>query len=284
MDTYKNAFKKAIAEGKIDKRLLPWEQTETETEPSTRKVLEKINYYLPDQLQQLPDPVLNDFRIISENLRSLAIQGSLKIIGITSPVPRHGASTLCAILSLIVAVAGKRNGYSESIQTKFAKIDETKKPDFPVLLIDAQMKNPMLHEIFQIKVGEGLFDLLNDMSSFENVLKEVDIPELKLLTIGTNEDYQFVHRHFENFKFLLEGIKSQFEFVFVDIPPVLRYAEGIALSKLCDGVVMVVQAGETRWEVAQQARRSLAKADVNVIGSILNRREYYIPNWLYHML
>jgi protein-tyrosine kinase len=282
MDTYKNAFKKAIAEGKIDKRLLPWEQIATET--TARKELEKINYYLPDQLRQLPNAVLNDFRIISENIRSLAIQGSLKIIGVTSPVPRHGASTLCAILSLIVAVAGKRNGYSESIQNRFAKIDENKRPDFPVLLIDAQMKNPTLHRIFQVKIGEGLFDLLNDMSSFENVLKAVDPPELKLLTIGTNEGGQFVHRHFENFSYLLEGIKTQFEFVFVDIPAVLPYAEGIALSKLCDGVVMVVQAGETRWEVVQEARRALAKADVNVIGSILNRREYYIPNWLYQML
>jgi hypothetical protein len=47
---------------------------------------------------------------------------------------------------------------------------------------------------------------------------------------------------------------------------------------------MVMQAGEIRWEVIQEARRLLEKAGVEVIGGILNRREYFIPNWIYRII
>lgn len=274
MSTYENAFQKAMAEGKIGKDMFPWEQVQ----PNATNLyeLEQIYHDLPDRLKQLPFSVLNEFQIISENIRSAAIQNSLNVIGITSPTPYQGTSTLSAILSMIIA-SGKRSGPSREIH------GENPLKGFPVLLIDAQVRNPSLHHIFQINGRRGLFDLLNFNASLDSVIKDVDTPQLKLITVGEDYDH-FVHDHFENLRYFLGGLKSQFEFVFMDIPPVLHYAEGIALSKLCDGIVMVVQAGQTRWEVVQEANRALQKANINVIGGILNHRKYYIPNWLYRMI
>ena len=69
-------------------------------------------------------------------------------------------------------------------------------------------------------------------------------------------------------------------FIFIDIPPLLEYAEGITLSKLCDGVVLNVKSGSTRWESVQEAKGLLEKANVNILGTILNRRKSYVPDWV----
>ncbi len=73
-------------------------------------------------------------------------------------------------------------------------------------------------------------------------------------------------KHQAKLKYYLDVLKTKLEFVLLDIPPLLQYAEGITLSKLCDGLILVIEAGETRWEVVQQAKRLLERANVNLIG------------------
>jgi Mrp family chromosome partitioning ATPase len=51
-----------------------------------------------------------------------------------------------------------------------------------------------------------------------------------------------------------------------------------------DGVIMVLQAESTRWEVAQSARERIESEKVKVLGAVLNRRQMYIPHWAYRML
>ena len=79
-------------------------------------------------------------------------------------------------------------------------------------------------------------------------------------------------KHLEKLKSYLDILKTKIEFILLDIPPLLQYSEGIALSKLCDGIILVIEAGETRWEIVQQANRLLEKAHVNLIGGVLNRK------------
>jgi Mrp family chromosome partitioning ATPase len=74
------------------------------------------------------------------------------------------------------------------------------------------------------------------------------------------------------------------DWVLFDAPPVNHFDEGLALSGMVDGVVMVIQAEKTRWEVAQSAKQRLEDSGGRILGVVLNKRKFYIPKWLYETI
>lgn len=82
-------------------------------------------------------------------------------------------------------------------------------------------------------------------------------------------------------KSLLEKLRSQFEYIIIDAPPVIGHSETLALSKLTDGVLFVVKANQTRWEIIDEARGQLKDVGAKVLGVVLNERRFFIPNGIY---
>ncbi|MNG16301.1 Tyrosine-protein kinase YwqD [compost metagenome] len=83
---------------------------------------------------------------------------------------------------------------------------------------------------------------------------------------------------------LLKHMGEHYRFVVVDGEAVYASADSLIIGTLVDGVVLVVCAEETRWEVAQAAAQRLTQAGARLIGSVFNRRKYYMPKWLYNNL
>ena len=79
---------------------------------------------------------------------------------------------------------------------------------------------------------------------------------------------------------LLE-LSHQFDFIIIDTPAVMKSSEAQILASFLDGVIFVVKAEKTKWEVAKIALDMIENSGGKVIGSILNRREFYIPKFLY---
>ena len=79
-------------------------------------------------------------------------------------------------------------------------------------------------------------------------------------------------------------LRRQYSAIICDLPPVLEQGPAMQIAGIMDGVVLVVEAEKTRWEVANKARNALLLADSNVIGTILNKRQFHIPEWLYKTL
>jgi protein-tyrosine kinase len=69
-----------------------------------------------------------------------------------------------------------------------------------------------------------------------------------------------------------------------DLTAPLASPEGLHLAKVLDGVVLVLEAEETRWQVAQSAQRLLENAQVRIIGTVLNKRRHFIPDKIYRLL
>ena len=82
----------------------------------------------------------------------------------------------------------------------------------------------------------------------------------------------------------LAELRAEFDFVLVDGPPVNLYADTALLGKLADGVVLVVQANSTHREAARKAKESLASANVRLLGVVLNKRTFPIPEFLYRKI
>lgn len=82
----------------------------------------------------------------------------------------------------------------------------------------------------------------------------------------------------------LSGLRQKFRHVLVDLPPVLQYPDAALLGGALDGVVLVIEAEETRWDMAQQATRRLEAGGVKLLGAVLNKKPRVIPDWLQRML
>lgn len=80
---------------------------------------------------------------------------------------------------------------------------------------------------------------------------------------------------------ILSVWKKDYEFVVVDLPPLNNDPGVIALAHLAEEIIWVIEAEETRWEVAQQQKEHMLKSGVNFAGVVLNKRKFYIPEWLY---
>ncbi|MEI6125824.1 MAG: Wzz/FepE/Etk N-terminal domain-containing protein [Pseudomonadota bacterium] len=78
--------------------------------------------------------------------------------------------------------------------------------------------------------------------------------------------------------------RKDYEFVVIDLPAVLDNSSVPTLSRLADKVILVVEAERERWEVINRAKELLEGANANIIGAILNKRNIYIPEWLYKSL
>jgi protein-tyrosine kinase len=81
-----------------------------------------------------------------------------------------------------------------------------------------------------------------------------------------------------------KALRQRYELVVVDSPPATASADGLAICGKVDGVVLVVEAERTRWPVAQSLRNAIVRSGGNVIGVVLNRRKFYIPNFIYRRL
>ncbi|MGE7989970.1 CpsD/CapB family tyrosine-protein kinase [Pseudomonas sp. NPDC089554] len=88
----------------------------------------------------------------------------------------------------------------------------------------------------------------------------------------------------ERLRILLNQFAAQYRFVVIDGEAIYASADSLVIGTLVDGVILVVCAEQTRKEVAQAAAQRLTQAGARLIGSVFNKRKYYMPKWLYDNL
>jgi Mrp family chromosome partitioning ATPase len=88
----------------------------------------------------------------------------------------------------------------------------------------------------------------------------------------------------ERIKARFAELRKEFEFVIIDAPPLTRYSDAIALGQLSDGLVLILEANSTRREAALAAAESLRSFGIKIIGAVLNKRTFPIPEKIYRRL
>jgi len=153
-----------------------------------------------------------------------------------------------------------------------------------VLLVDANFRRPTLHRYFGLEQGPGLADILETEADWQKMMHLVKDSDLCVITSGKNKKNPaelFVSEMMLQF---VQSVRSVFNYIIFDSPPVLNDVDAVSLSSVVDGVILIVRAGQTRWEVAQNAKHKLLSADANLLGVALNRRKASIPDGLYQSL
>ena len=198
----------------------------------------------------VPPNFAEAFRSVRTNvLFSSAEEGSRSLV-ITSTGPGEGKTTVAANLAVGFAQAGQR-----------------------VLIIDADMRRPRVHEVFGQNQEPGLSNLMVGNAKASETVRKSGIPGLWILAAGRIPPNPAELLGSQRFKDFLNSLKDHFDWVIVDSPPVMAVTDAAIAANAASGVVFVVGAEMTSRHAARQAVDQLEQGRARFVGAVLNRVE-----------
>jgi polysaccharide biosynthesis transport protein len=156
-----------------------------------------------------------------------------------------------------------------------------------VLVIDADLRRPSCHKALGMKGGPGLSEVLTGQRKVEKVIKRTTVDNLHLLSSGAIPPNPAELIGSVKMYEVLTALRTQFDYVFIDSPPVMPVSDALLMAKMVDGVVMVIGGQETPKKVVKEARARLTYARAKILGTVLNkvdlqRSGYYYHNYYYY--
>lgn len=145
------------------------------------------------------------------------------------------------------------------------------KSDVKAILIDADMRKPRIHDIFHIdnEIGLSVF-LSGNIEIGDGIIRESGIENLHVIPSGPIPPNPAELLGSYKFEELIQGLYPFYNFILIDTPPVLGIADPLIVSRKTDGVILVVKAGKTPKEAAQEAKRLLRGVNAKILGAVLN--------------
>lgn len=151
----------------------------------------------------------------------------------------------------------------------------------PVCVMDANLRRPALHLCFGMENLRGLTDAVFKPGPITQFVQKLPGNNLWLLPCGSMMSQLSAGMKAEHLQARIKELRGEFAYVLIDSPPVSEHTDAILLGKLTDGVVLVLESNATRREVARIAKEDLEAAQVRVLGAVLNKRTFPIPQFLY---
>ncbi|WP_243075646.1 polysaccharide biosynthesis tyrosine autokinase [Microbacterium sp. SS28] len=187
-------------------------------------------------------------RELRTNLQFMDVDNPPRAIVITSPLPGDGKSTLAGNLAVSLGAAGEH-----------------------VILVDADLRRPMVAELFDLPQGAGLTDILAGRAEVVDVVHNVShSPNLAVITSGRIPPNPSELLGSKRMRDLIRTL-SEHAFVIIDAPPLLPVTDAAILSHVTDGALVVVSAGKTTYDMLTKAVDNLEKANARTLGIVLNR-------------
>lgn len=153
-----------------------------------------------------------------------------------------------------------------------------------VCLVDANLRTPGLPEYFGVTNHYGLTDSLLQDGAIRTFAKQLRQENLWLLSCGSLSSDSANLLNSERLKGRIDELRQAFDYVLIDAPPLGKYNDAMALGRIADGLILILEADATRREAAVQVTENLRAGQVNVLGAVLNKRTFPIPESLYHRL
>lgn len=192
-------------------------------------------------------PIAESYRSLRTAVSYAAIERKIRLILVTSSVPQEGKSTTSANLAIVLAQSGART-----------------------LLVDCDLRRPILHSIFGLHKEPGLVNCLIGNSTVDEAVVPSGIPNLWLLRSGSippnPSELLGSHRMVE----VLEELKERFDTIILDSPPVGAVTDAVILSTVVDATIVVVRAHQTKFEFLRRTHEELERVFVPPLGVVLN--------------
>ena len=236
---------------------IPKSQTERR-DPARTRMRDLVTHFKPESMGA------EAFRALRTNLQFLRLESKGKIFLITSSFVQEGKTLNIVNLALTMAQAGNR-----------------------VLLVDADLRKPLVHKVFGLSESPGLTDyvlgnyhrkeicnticdvMLGDFG-LDNLLKTPGIDNLHIVTAGTRPPNPSEILGSARFREFLDVVKQDYHFIFIDTPPILPVADASEIATLSDGVFLLYKVGKIGRGVLKRAKSNLDNVDACLVGVILN--------------
>lgn len=194
------------------------------------------------------NPAAEAYRTLRTNLTFAALDNPIETLVVTSAAPGEKKSTVLANLAVTMAQGERR-----------------------IILVDADLRRPGLHEIFGVANDRGLTTMIVEEAALQDPpLLDVGVDNLWLVPSGPlppNPTDILGSRKMEQ---VIAALKARADVILFDAPPVIAVTDATVLGTKVDGVLLVVCAGHTRREHAQRARELLERVHVRIVGAVLN--------------
>lgn len=175
-----------------------------------------------------------------------------RVLAVTSVNPGEGKTTVVSNLAIALAEIS-----------------------WPVLLIDADLRRPRIHELFDLDNRSGLTELLHEQDTLEGrplktLLSQTKIPGLYVLTSGRISWTASNLLHSPRLPELMKLLRKEFDTIFIDTPPMQHLADARVLGRVADSMILVIRAGRTTRGMALSAKQRLGEDGIPVLGTVLN--------------
>ncbi len=206
--------------------------------------------------------ISEQYKILREQLKRLRTETGVRSVAITSPVKRDGKTTVSVNLASAIALE-----YEEK-----------------VILIDADLRAPTVHRYFNY---DGTFGLSNFLSSnsagmIRDLVRETHVSGLRYIPAGKPTRFASELLAKDKMRRLIEEVHSEFpgHMVIIDSPPVLATPDPLVLSRLVDGVIMVIRAGKTPRDYLAKALSAFSSN--KILGVVLNGADLGLGSKYYY--
>jgi succinoglycan biosynthesis transport protein ExoP len=177
----------------------------------------------------------------------LSRAGGVRSIVVTSSVSQEGKTATAVNLAIVLSQLGKR-----------------------VLLVDADLHRPRLHELLRVSNRTGLVSILAENVKLELAIAKTDVPDLSVLPSGPASPNPSGLLASEAMSGFLDFVRRSFDHVILDTPPVLAVADTLLLAHQTDGVVLCVRSGATPREQVMRTRDRMLRSGIRILGVLIN--------------
>lgn len=205
---------------------------------------------VPTTLTALLDPmspIVEMYRHLRTNIQFGLSGKPLRTLVVTSSNMEEGKSVTSANLAIVMAQAGRRT-----------------------LLIDADLRRPQVHRMFDIKSAPGLVELISGDTSNLMERTKSRVENLYVLPAGNAATDSAELLGSTRFKSTLNALLNQFDTIILDTPPILAATDAALIATQCDATLLVVRAGHTREKELDASMEALSDVGATVIGVLLN--------------
>lgn len=193
---------------------------------------------------------LEEYRVIRSNIQFLDNERGARSLVVTAPESGAGSTTTAVNLAVSMTLRGDR-----------------------VLLIDANLRKPMLHNMLRVSNHSGLTTVLAGRVDLDKAIQQTGIGGLHVLACGPVHPYMDELLGSAEMDILLAEAKQRYDSVLLDCPAVLSATDTALLANRADSVILVIEGGKTSKETAVKAQRMLARANAELLGVVLNHKK-----------
>jgi capsular exopolysaccharide synthesis family protein len=213
-----------------------------------------------DASNTVPEDILHFYRGLLGQIEMLLPRVESKTILLTSSLPMEGTTEVTVGLGLCLAAGMGRK----------------------TAIVDCNPYHPDIHTRFSAE-GIGVSEYLAGEIDLAQAMVNTIVPNLHIMPLGRRMTSLSGHSS-EQLRNLISCLRDRFEYVLVDCAPIGVHAESTALCSKVDGVIVVIRHGSTRREIVKRTTEIVERAGGRVVGAVLNKRRFPIPEFLYRRL